>query len=365
VPAVGKAQLAAYANGLAGKGMVPVEVQRFNDAPKGSIYATIPPGGTKVAKGAKVQVLVSLGEPDVAYSDGKNIRQINGATGKPLPNIAAGAQIETQPTYNAVGDHVAYLAGTQDGGQIMLKNLKKKNATATAITPANDHYVALAWAPTADVNVLAMAKVTNTDFTGLGGTAKDVALCLGQITKDPFQPSCFSNPGFSIQRVVHWYPNGKAILAFAVRPDGSFGMVRWKLRSGKKPFSADPADYSAPKFVTDVSQQGTGAIDAALSPDGTKLAVVSNSGSAGFRLWIANDPKDFTLTTATRTPLPACKVAWRGDSQQLLITQGSATCQVSQGLGPLQHVDIGSIRVGKTLAPGATDPAYQPVSLGG
>jgi WD40 repeat protein len=210
-----------------------------------------------------------------------------------------------------------------------------------------------------------MAKVSNTDFTFGGQTTKQVVLCLGQITKNPFSPSCFSDSGFTIQRVVHWYPNGKAILAFAVRADGSFGMVRWKLRSGKKPFSADPKDYGAAKFVSDVSQQGTGAIDAALSPDGTKLAVVSNSGSSTFRLWIAKDPNDFTLTTANRTPLNACKVAWRGDSQQLLITQGSATCNVQQGLGQLERVDLSNLRFGKVLSPVATDPVYQPVSLGG
>jgi beta-lactam-binding protein with PASTA domain len=361
VPAAGSAQLAAFANGLAGKGMVPVEAKRFSDVPKGKIIGTVPAGGTKVAKGAKVQVLVSLGEPNVVFSDGKNIRRINGATAKPLPNVAAGAQVEDHPTYNDVGDHIAYLAA----GRILLLNLAKKNAIATGLTPTSDQYTSLAWAPTADVNVLAMAKVTNTDFSVNGATAKDQDLCLGQITKDPFQPQCFTETGFALQRAVHWYPNGKAILATAVRPDGSFGIVRWKLHSGKKPFSADPADYSSGHFVSDVSQKGIGAIDAALSPDGKKLAVVSNLGSSGFRLWIADDPTDFALSTAHRTPIPACKVAWRGDSQQLLVTQGSATCNSTEGLGALVRVDLSDIRVGKTLSPVADDPVYQPVSLGG
>jgi WD40 repeat protein len=304
---------------------------------------------------------VSLGEPNVVYSDGRNVRRINGATGKPLPNIAAGAQVEDHATYNAAGDHIAYLAA----GRIMLLDLTKKNATAVGLTPVNDVYTSLDWAPTADVNVLAMAKQTDTDFTVNGGTAKDQVLCLGQITKDPLQPQCFSDTGFALQRAVHWYPNGKAIIATGVRSDGSFGIVRWRLHHGKKPFSADPADYSAGRFISDVSQQGTGAIDAALSPDGKKLAVVSNSGSSGFRLWIADDPTDFALSTAHRTPIPACKVAWRGDSQQVLVTQGPANCDTRQGLGPLVRVDLSDIRVGKTLAPAADDPAYQPVPLGG
>jgi hypothetical protein len=345
-----------------------VEIRQFNDAPKGTILGTVPVGGTGVAKGADVQVLVSRGEPDVAFSDGKNIRRINAATETPLPGEPTGAQADSHPTFDATGDRMAYIAGGPDGGQVMVLNLAKKKATATAITPANDHYTSLDWAPTAGVDVLAMAKLTDTDFTVTGfAPSKNEQLCLGQVTRNTaLLPKCFpAATGFALQRVVHWYPNGTAILAEAIRPDGSFGMVRWKLRSGRKAFSTDPADYGTPRFVTDVSQPGRGAIDAALSPDSKKLAVVANFGTSGFRLWIANDPSDFQLTGVRPTPLPACKLAWRGDSQQLLVTQGSPDCITTHGLGALQRVDLSNPRFSKTLSAAADDPAYQPGAPGG
>jgi hypothetical protein len=232
-----------------------------------------------------------------------------------------------------------------------------------SLTPAGVTYTSLAWAPTADVNVLAMAKVTDTDFAVNGATGKDQDLCLAQITKDPLDPKCFAETGFALQRVVHWLPNGKGLLAMAVRPDGSFGIVRWRLRAGKKAFSPDPGDYGSGHFVSDVSQKGKGEIDAVPSPNGKKLAVVANFGTGAFRLWIADDPKDFQLTTAKVTPIDACKVAWRSDSQQLIVTQGSANCD--GGPGPAVRVDLSNIRVGKTLSPTADDPVYQPVTTGG
>jgi beta-lactam-binding protein with PASTA domain len=355
VPAVAGAKLDAFAKTVADKGIVPVEVKQFNDAPVGTLFATDPPGGTKVAKGAHVKLLVSVGQPHVIFSNGKDIKQIDGATGKPLDPVADGPQAESQPTYSADATHVAYVAD----GRIMLEDLTKKNAAAVPLTPAGDFYSDLAWAPTADVNALAMSK-TNGD----PATATDSDLCLAQITKDPLAPKCFAEPDFSVSRAVHWAPNGRSILAFGLKNDASaFGMVRWRLRSGKPAFSTDPADWGKGHFVTDLSQKGKGAIDAEISPDGKQLAVVANFGTGAFRLWLAKDPNDFLLTNATLTPVRACKLAWRGDSQELMVIQSSATC--GEEVGSLVRVPVNSVRDEKTLNPSANDPSYQPVNIGG
>jgi WD40 repeat protein len=336
--------------------MVPVEVKQFNDTPPGTLFATLPPGGTKVAKGAKVKLLVSAGQPQVIFSNGKDIKRIDGATGKPLAPVAAGPQIETDPTYSADATRAAYVAD----GRIMLKDLTKKDATPVALTPAGDDYSNLAWAPTADADVLAMSKAIGGD----AATAKDTDLCLGRIAGKSVSPQCFTEPDFSVTRTIHWAPDGKSILAVGVKNDFSgFGMVRWRLRHGKPPFSPDPADWSKGRFVTDLSQKGKGVLDAAISPDGKRLAVIANFGTGAFRLWLAKDPNDFTLSNATLTPVRACKLTWRGDSQELMVIQSSATCD--EAVGALVRVPVNQVRDEKTLNPSADDPSYQPVNVGG
>jgi hypothetical protein len=350
VPAVGGG-LDVFAKKMGDLGIVPVPVKKFDDAPVGTPFDTVPPPGTKVKTGQHVQILVSAGEPQVIFSNGRDIKRADGRNGKLLKPIADGPADETDPTWSADASHVAFIAN----GRVMLKDLTKKNASAIPLTPATDKYSNLAWAPTADVNVLAMTKIGQSDDD----------LCLAQITKDPqITPQCISDPDFSAQRVVHWSTDGKTLLAFGLKNDlSAFGMVRWRLKSGKQAFSADPADWTHGHFITDLTQKGEGVIDAQVSPDGKKLALAANLGSGAFRLWIADDPKDFQLSSAVLTPVRACKLAWRGDSQELMVISGAANC--GEGAGPLLRVPVNNVRAQKELNPSADDPVYQPFTLGG
>ena len=89
-----------------------------------TLFATKPEPGTKVKKGAKVQLLVSVGQPQVVFTNEKDIKRVDGRNGAPLEPVAEGPQEEEDPTYNAAGTHVAYTAD----GRVMLKDLTKKDA---------------------------------------------------------------------------------------------------------------------------------------------------------------------------------------------------------------------------------------------
>ncbi len=352
VPAITSPDVATYAKKVADLGIVPQTKKQFDDSKVGTLFATVPPGGTKVANGAKVTLLVSAGQPDVVYSNDKDILRINGASGAKFDPVAASPQQETDPTWSGDGTHVAYTAE----GRIFLKDITKKDAPAIPLSPAADKYSNLAWAPSADVNLLAMTKTISDT---------DTDLCLGVINKDPLDPKCFTEPGFAVIRALHWAPDGRSLLGFGVKnglQSGIFGMVRWKVKDGKPAFSADPADWSKGHFVTDIGTTDKGAIDAAISPDGQQLAIISNQGSSFFRLWIAKKG-DFLLTSAKPTPVRACKVTWRGDGQVLLVIEADATCQ--QETGTLARVDAKDPRISKTLSPTANDPQFRPFNLGG
>ena len=61
-------------------------------------------------------------------------------------------------------------------------------------------------------------------------------------------------------------------------------MVQWR---SKKPFSPDPKDWGKGRIKTDTSKRGEGVYDAAISPDGKRLALVSNQGGGPFQLYLA------------------------------------------------------------------------------
>ena len=310
----------------------------------------MPPGGTKVDSGAKVRVLVSVGQPQVLYTNGKDVLRLNGATGAKLDPVATGPDDErtrpgprtasTSPTRPTAGDaqghHEEELgAGTGD-------------ARGRALLPD------LAWAPTADVNVIAMRDDRRRPRLGpLPGQRR-------RATRP--RSRCLHEPSFKALRALHWAQDGRSIIGLGVKmgdESGRFGIVRWRVKSGKPAFSADTADWTKGRFLTDTDTPGKGVLDAEVSPDGKRLALVSNVGSNAFQLWLADDPEDFALSSAKRTQVRTCKVSWRGDSKELLTVQGDALCEedvsVVQGGSQRSTESEGAQRLGRRPVVPAVD----------
>jgi hypothetical protein len=290
-------------------------------------------------------MLVSAGFPELVFDNNKNILRINGANGERLDPVAEGPALEKDPAFSKDGTRVAYTGG----GRIFLANLEKPDAPAVPLTADGDQFADLAWAPTADVNVLAFGRVEDDG---------DRDLCLGRISGGGMDTSCMDEPKVAVGSAIHWAPNGKSILAGGVEPaTGKFGVVRW---TSKKAFSADRGDWGKGRFVTDTSKPGEGAREAALSPDGKRLALVSNVGGGPFELVLAK-PGDFPQTNAKPTGVRACKVAWRPDSRELAVIQADAGCQ--EAAGSLVRVPVAAPSDQQQLAPNADNPVYEPLSL--
>ena len=286
---------------------MPNPTRRFDDAPVGQLVAVVPEPGTKVKKGAKVQLIVSAGQPQVIFTNEKDILRVNGANGQKLDPIADDdALLETNPTWNAAGTHVAYAAD----GRIMLKDITKDNADAVPLSPAGSDDSNLAWAPIADTNVIAFTRAT----------AEDADLCFGKVTRDGMDANCIIEPKVTPNRVVHWAPDGKSILAFAGKNDQSAaGIMRWRLKQGKDPFSSNPSDWSKGRFVSDIERPNKIMIDATISPDGKQIAMISNLGSSRFQLFLGDVKDGFDIEKAKKTNVRACKVVWRSDGRELLV----------------------------------------------
>jgi beta-lactam-binding protein with PASTA domain len=351
VPPIGEDDVEAYAKKAADLGIVPKTTRQFDDAPVGRLVSVTPEPGSEVEKGAKVTLVISAGQPQVVFTNEKDILRVNGANGKKLEPIADDEDvIETNPTWSADGTHVAYVAD----GRIMLKDITKENAEAVALTPQGSDDSNLAWAPTADNNVLAFTR----------GAANDGDLCLGKITRDGMSTDCIRDPKTTPNRVVHWAPDGKSILAFAGKNDQSAaGIMRWKLKKDKQPFSSDASDWSKGRFVSDVDRPNKIMLDAAISPDGKTLAMVSNFGVARFTLFLGDIKDGFDVEKARKTTARACKVVWRSDGRELLVIQADEACQ--ERVGTLARLPFGSTREAETLNAAGDDPVYQPLKLEG
>ena len=347
VPEIDGAAAEAYGQKVGDEGLVPKVVTAFDESDKGTVFRVDPEPGTEAKAGEKVTVFVSSGFPELAYDNDKDILLVNGSDGSPLDPIAKSSQDEHDPAWSADGSAIAYTAD----GQVFLRDLTKPDATPQALTKKGEKFSDLVWAPPANVNVLAMAKIVD--------GASD--LCLGRIGADGLQDlSCKEEPDFSIERKINWAPDGRSILAWGFKTGTTkFGIVRW---TTKKPFSTDPADYEPGRFVTNTSEPGEGVLDAALSPDGKRLAII-NLGASGRPELVFTKPDDFLLANPKAKPagVIACKVIWRPDGKELVVVRaddcfGSAT-------GELLRLSAANPRDDQTsLKLKGDNPVFQPLA---
>ena len=223
------------------------------------------------------------------------------------------------------------------------------------LTDPGDKCNDLAWAPTVNLNLIAMFRDKSPK-----GDNSDQDLCLLQVAKDPQSPQCISEPDFNVVKTVRWSYDGKSIFALGVKPNfAGFGIVRWK---SKKPFSPDAKDWGKGTFVSDVSNPQKGVIDwSPLPPDGKTVAAVANFDSDAFQLYFAK-AKDFLLTDAKPQGVRACKVAPRSDGKEIVVVQEDQFC--SETNGQLARMPVKNPGAGQTLLGFSGDnPACQPLTL--
>ena len=113
---------------------------------RGPLIKTVPAAGTKLKAGDKLTLVVSAGFPQLVFDNGHDIIDVNGATGKKLNSPAHGPQDEVDPTWSPDATSVIY----SSGGQLFLRDLTKKNATAKQLTSQATSFTNPAWAPTAE-----------------------------------------------------------------------------------------------------------------------------------------------------------------------------------------------------------------------
>ena len=159
-------------------------------------------------------------------------------------------------------------------------------------------------------------------------------------------------------RKINWSLDGKSLLVFAAKPDGSaFGMMEF---TTDKPFSAKPEDWDNKGFVTDVSKPGQGVLDEAVSPDGKQLAAVVLTKSGTNLLVTKAD--DTLLANAKELNVRACKAIWRPDGRELVVVRAD-DC-LGSGTGELVRLPVADPKAQTSLGLTGDNPVFQPLSVG-
>lgn len=330
-------------------GVTPVQSKVISPQAAGTVAAMRPPAGTPVKPGDTVTLVESAGSPRVAFEDGNHVFTVDALKGAPEP-FTTGQSEQKFPTWSPDGKRLAYVSG----GQVIVKQIAG-GGSARPVTPAGETYANLSWAPSGDV--IAMTRIEAEPPPWLPDLPAR-SFCLGRLVGNRLRTSCKDQPDIMPGRAIHWSRDGRTLLAFANAPKDKKGVVRWRTT---KPFSPNERDWRPGRFVGPPSSGGKYLLDAALSPDGTRLALVANFSSDFFQVYLTA-PNDFRMNADPRAlNARGCKLAWRSDSRELAVVDGGPDCM--QDTGAIATVPVAG--EGHSLTPSGDDPSYQPVDLGG
>jgi beta-lactam-binding protein with PASTA domain len=330
-------------------GLVPVPTKRLATAPVGTLAGTVPPAGAKVAKGAQVDLLISSGSPQLAYDDGNAIHVIDPTTGKKSGTVPAGAGPTVEASWSPDGTHLV----ESQGGRLVLVQPNAPGAAPFALTPPTPGILDLnpSFAPTTKALILAFVQ----------RSSNGARLCFATIGKFALNADCTAAPGWDLGGQVDWSPDGSTILVLGSRNRGAnFGLLAF---TSNVPFSTHAADWGHGTLQTNASVAGQGVFAGAFSPDGKRMALVSNIGSSDFHLYVV-PAGTFSPSPAQQLPVRACQVSWRSDGQELAVMQPDGLCDPT-ATGTIVGVDLSSPRMPTTLATRGAHPEWQPAANGG
>jgi beta-lactam-binding protein with PASTA domain len=321
VPDLSESTRARAARELTQASLTPVAGLLYTaDVPAGQLVTQSPEAGTSVAPWTNVAYFYAAPYPELAFEADGDLFTMSGADGTRTGTLMKSREFEGHLAWNPTGTTLAFRRGTTNqGGQIWLV-ARDGSRPARQLTSAGFDDRRPAFSP--DGNVIAFVRGP---LEQQPPATRDFDLCL--VKARGGEPACIRDEANAVHRPT-WAPDGHTILVTSARAGhANQELVEY---TSLKPSSPQPGDWHVSGPITDAlhsARPEDSVAAAALSPDGTRVALSVNWGTSASHLVIANRNGHLLSQPKAFPNIRSCELSWRSDGGELAVVQRGDYCR--------------------------------------
>lgn len=338
IPPVEDMSVTEYSAALTKLKLKPAVRNTTDSEPAGTVLGVEPEPGEKVKRGAKVTVRASKGSPVLAVETDGLVLLFDPTTSKQAGQIPDGEGSAADLSFVPGGGRAVYRSDTG----LIVAGLGE-GARKRTIYSGGDVLERPSVAP----NGRTIAVLRREEGDG--------DLCFGRIDRRSIGHLCLPDDGWDLTGRISWRDDGRAVLVPGRLSDDP-STIGVRIYRTSTAYTTNPELWRG-RVASDITTPGKGVIAAQYSPNGKRIAFVSNLESSDFEV-VLGDAADLELVDPKTTGAIACDVAWRPDGRELAVVEAGAKC--AEPFGKISRFAISDPKKLTLVAGEGRNPAYRP-----